>query len=132
MSLECTCKSGDDFCPRYNRAMGRYWQFCQGTSGLGRAKEEAYLGALAKTPGIASQLLGFGKALLDHALAGLPQVADATYQERLAVCQACPLLSAGKCIRCGCEIALKARWSEQKCPEMKWPGDQPGGCGCGS
>ncbi len=39
---------------------------------------------------------------------------------RLAVCAACPSLVNGRCQRCLCFVAEKARLSGRVCPDGKW------------
>lgn len=68
-------------------------------------------------PNLIDQAVGFGKAVVDHVMAGMPEVDDETYYARLGECEKCPLRAAGwKCKGCGCELLVKARWAEQRCP----------------
>lgn len=77
-------------------------------------------------PGIATQVLTFVKAAAKHVIAGMPTVSEAKFQERLAICRACPAYDAANhaCKRCGCNAGKglldKLRWSGSVCPEGKW------------
>lgn len=76
-------------------------------------------------PSLATKAVNFGRAVVSHARAGFPTVDDAIYQARLDTCHACPNLVlpgwiCGGPKGCGCNLKLKARWAEQKCPLSKW------------
>ncbi len=77
-------------------------------------------------PSLARKAVNLGRAVAQHVAAGLPKVDEATYRERLAVCQGCDQFTAqGHCRVCGCVMARKAWWAEQRCPLSKWPGETP-------
>lgn len=47
----------------------------------------------------------------------VPQVDDAAYHARLAVCSSCPdLLYGTTCRHCGCLVAVRAKLAEKSCP----------------
>lgn len=60
------------------------------------------------------------------AFAAQPGFVDrATYQRRLAVCEACDKRGGRlghKCSVCGCRVAWKAQGAAWDCPLGKWPG----------
>ena len=73
-------------------------------------------------PGLFTRAANFASAAVSHVRAGRPQLGDAAYEARLAICATCDqLLPGGQCAGCGCNLRLKARWSEQACPLDKWP-----------
>ena len=65
-----------------------------------------------------------GEALAEtirQAIEALPEEnrADAALVERrLALCQACPRLSAGLCALCGCYVEYRAAQRNRRCPEV--------------
>jgi Family of unknown function (DUF6171) len=67
------------------------------------------LGALGRAAG---QLLNGGPVLVD----------TEELERRLAICRACDQYRDGRCLRCGCAVALKARLESEtgKCPLLKW------------
>jgi hypothetical protein len=88
--------------------------------------EPGYLAIVAATPTTGPSLLrkaaNFGKAIVTHAVAGLPQVDDTTYEARLAICRACMFFTPEPmtCLKCGCDLNIKIRWADQHCPIGKW------------
>lgn len=53
---------------------------------------------------------------------GKPVVAAADLAERrVATCIECPYFRAGRCARCGCFVALKAKLVTERCPLGRWP-----------
>lgn len=72
-----------------------------------------------------STLIGrAARSLAVWAKAGFPVVDEATLAERLAACEACPLLvrRAGEpvCGACGCFVTAKARLASERCLEGRW------------
>lgn len=139
----------------------RYCQFCEGTSGLPREKEEAYLIQLGSKNGLVVQLKenndsktkelpslwqqakNLGKAVVKHA-ANLFQIApDSVIEMRKSICDSCDKLNAERrCSECGCYVDVKTKWASEECPLKKWMayaaekqedlGElKKGGCNCG-
>lgn len=132
----------------------RYCQFCEGTSGLSREKEEAYLIQLGvkngldiktsgspKLPSVWQQAKNLGKAALKHA-ANLFQICpDEVIEMRKGICGSCDKLNPERrCSECGCYVDVKAKWASEECPLKKWvaiandqssESEKSGGCGCG-
>lgn len=75
-------------------------------------------------PGLARRALNFAAALGRRARAlasGQPVVADPlTRFQRLLDCGNCPYREFGRCGRCGCPLAAKARWATETCPDNRW------------
>jgi hypothetical protein len=71
------------------------------------------------------QAAQFAAALGLHVAGGMEKVGEATYRERMAVCEACLLFWNGRCLKCGCrlegDVVAKARWARERCPLGKWP-----------
>ncbi len=67
------------------------------------------------------KITNFLNSLWHHFLSGMKKVSDGEYQARLDECDLCKFNIDGNCSKCGCIIAIKARWHTQKCPENKWP-----------
>lgn len=79
-------------------------------------------------PGILTQILSFGVAVIQHVAAGAPQANEAQKNARLAICQACEHYEPGRCRVCGCGLSMKAGWADQSCPldPPKWGPVTPG------
>ena len=63
------------------------------------------------------------KAIAMHVKDGMSKVSTKEYEERLKICDDCPLRDKNRCthMKCGCKLNLKARWKSEKCPDGKWP-----------
>lgn len=130
MTKHCSCEN--NFCEaRQEELSPRYFQYCQGTSGLPREKELWYLARLdgeASPPNIFQKAKNFAVAVAQQAATGFKEVDDAEYQRRLDICKDCPFVKKeGEtllCNKCGCKMSgtllAKARWASQKCPIDKW------------
>jgi hypothetical protein len=67
-------------------------------------------------------------AVASHAAAGFPTVSDEVHEARLALCRACvgpegyydPVQGQCRHPACGCNMRVKTRWTEQRCPLGKW------------
>lgn len=81
----------------------------------------------AKDPSLLQKAVNFTAAAIGHVMAGLPVLSDEKTQERLEICRSnqCGNYKDGSCRKCGCNLPLKARWAEQKCPEGLWPVTSP-------
>ncbi len=74
-------------------------------------------------PGLLRKVFNFGKAIARHTANGLKVVDKETYQLRLELCYACPLLKDShycQHVKCGCRVEKKAGWETEKCPVGKW------------
>jgi hypothetical protein len=79
----------------------------------------------ASAPSPKQMLKGFGKAALDHALAGLPKTPTEELAKRNAICEVCEHFGRegkweNRCKLCGCFMKVKAKWAEQHCKINKW------------
>ena len=67
----------------------------------------------------------FGTSILAWAVSGFPIVDRTTFEQRLAICQACPFwkprarFTLGKCEKCGC-TKLKHWLATERCPDKRW------------
>ena len=77
-------------------------------------------GGPPQLPGPLTQAVNFLGAAARHLVAGLPQAAAEELRRRLALCGACPHMVEDRCAKCGCPVAAKAAWREQRCPLGKW------------
>ena len=75
-----------------------------------------------KLPSIAKQATNFAGAVVKHVATGMGHVSAEKKQERLAICNNCPLVSKDKmrCTECGCHLASKTSWSSSSCPKGYW------------
>jgi hypothetical protein len=90
-------------------------------------------------PSLARKAVNFGKAIVHHVRAGVPQASDEAVAERFAICQGCELFETkgegvGQCNHktCGCALKRvglegrnKLRWADSKCPIGKWSAVEP-------
>lgn len=108
---------------------GRYGYMC----GQAAAGEPSQLGAIRALAGeprpafppIARQAVNFFGAVAGHVASGLAIVPEDERARRLAICEGCPSYDAptGRCRKCGCRMAIKARWASQVCPLGRWSED---------
>lgn len=73
-----------------------------------------------RRPSVATMAVNFAVALQKYVRAGMPNVPEPIYQERLSTCQRCRYLAGGACALCGCPVADKALWATEACPEKRW------------
>ena len=129
MLEKCECKN-PGFCKRYNCNIGkRHWQYCRGSSGLDRWKEEYLLSSFLEkqklAPTLLDRLKNFASAVIEHAKDGFSRVSEKDYKERTDICEPCEYCDKSNkvwsCNKCGCYIQIKASWASQDCPIGKWP-----------
>lgn len=62
------------------------------------------------------------KAVVKHVSDGMRKVELQEYQNRLNICNDCPLRVKNRCTHksCGCFIDKKAWWASEECPLDKW------------
>jgi len=77
-------------------------------------------GESQQPPSLAQKAVSFIGAVVNHAASGFAQAAPEELAKRQAICGTCPELSNGRCLKCGCNAALKAAWESSKCPLGKW------------
>jgi hypothetical protein len=129
----CQCQGAGD-CSILGRSVSlREYELCSGKCPAERPCDDGYRlrwiarhhGAAPQSPGMIEKLGHFAEAFLKHAATGFAHVEEAEYQQRLAICEACPKLQAGVCTQCGCatagKVLAKARWASESCPLGKWP-----------
>ena len=68
------------------------------------------------------QAKSFIKSLYLNIRSGFKHVSNAEYEDRLAVCTACPFLNykENRCQDCGCYVKVKARLIVEDCPQGYW------------
>lgn len=86
-----------------------------------------------RPPSLMRQAVTFGNAVVRHIRGGMRRVSPEAEARRKAICRECDRLSAGRCLECGCVIAIKTGWPGESCPLGKWTTEAPagrcGGCG---
>jgi hypothetical protein len=110
---------------------GRYAFFCRMAS-AGEPSQLANIRAVSGTPPVlaatpeyppllqqAGNLVG---AAVAHVASGMAKVDGEELARRLAICGGCTSYDpdAGRCRKCGCYLARKARWTSSGCPLGKW------------
>jgi uncharacterized protein DUF6171 len=72
-------------------------------------------------PPLREQARSLARAVVRHALAGMPATPPEVLAIRLAICGGCDQLQDGRCLACGCSVRHKAAWELEACPLGKWP-----------
>jgi hypothetical protein len=70
-----------------------------------------------RVPGLGSQLITFGKAVMKHAADGAKPAPTAVKEARLALCMVCPHRVDERCGKCGCPVESKTGWASESCPD---------------
>ena len=71
-------------------------------------------------PGKIKQLSNLVEDAKDIAKSGFKTVSRRCYNERVLVCQGCPMYRSGRCAVCSCNIAAKAAFAAEACPLAFW------------
>lgn len=138
--IDCDCTiPGGGFCPRHGvhktenmvalcQQGGKFWQAWE--RGKGPSVQPTPANAM---PPLAEQAWNLATAIgVFIAAPGL--VDSATYEARLAICDACEKRDEGRCSVCGCWLKWKARARVWQCPDEppRWLAvEKPRKCGCG-
>ncbi|QDU39657.1 hypothetical protein Mal4_40030 [Maioricimonas rarisocia] len=124
---QCVC-SGPGFCRRHQcrktlhwyrlcRMRADYFQLWEQGRGPGQLRPGE--------PGLATQVVNFGRAVLKHVANGRNQADTAVVAARLAACENCDSLDGLRRVcrepDCGCFVDRKARWESEDCPRGRWP-----------
>jgi len=72
-------------------------------------------------PPVRKQVWNLAKSLAAFVSDGCKTLPRGDYEARLKICDQCGFREGGRCIKCGCNLALKARGRAFVCPESKWP-----------
>lgn len=75
-------------------------------------------------PSLLKRAANLAGAVVQHLAAGMPEVTEAGFNARMAVCRGCEMLRPGDVCGhqgCGCFLQIKAHWADQACPLGKWP-----------
>ncbi len=75
----------------------------------------------AKLPPMHERVVSFGKSLVKHVKGGMQQAELSQWMARANACENCDQYDGKRCVLCGCNIKVKARWKEQTCPLDRWP-----------
>jgi hypothetical protein len=73
-----------------------------------------------KLPPLGRRLWNAAVSLAEFVTDGCHTVTAEQYAERLETCDSCPERQNTRCLRCGCNLAVKARGRAFKCPLGKW------------
>lgn len=74
-----------------------------------------------RRPPLKRQLWNLAESLAAFVADGLKTVSKEQYEARLKICDACDQRRDNRCLKCGCNLSLKARGRAMKCPLDKWP-----------
>jgi hypothetical protein len=112
----------------------KHYRFCELVDPANPAFAQGYVDMLrdyeegaqagAEPPGVLQKAANLAKAIVTHAVAGFPERSDEDTEAVLAICRTCEFNPTGaehpSCSKCGCNMNIKARWKDQKCPVGKW------------
>lgn len=119
-------------CPRWPTNHTRYCEWVDPSHSGYRLDGREVLIRIASTPHDATvvqngpslwqKAKNLSGAIVDHVAAGLPHADDKTIEHRLEVCHTCEHFDTAysRCRKCGCNMTIKVRWAEQRCPVGKW------------
>jgi hypothetical protein len=71
-------------------------------------------------PPLTTQAANLFQSVVAFVGEGCGIVDDATYRQRLEICQSCDRRSGKRCAACGCWINVKARGRAFRCPIGRW------------
>lgn len=74
-------------------------------------------------PSLIRKAANFGRAVIQHAVAGFPEADGTTVAQRLEICRTCENYDSGppaRCRACGCFLDIKLTWADQRCPINRW------------
>ena len=76
-----------------------------------------------KIPPLSKRIVNYGKAQVEHTLAGRKLITKNEFLRRLSICSSneCGYFRDDwTCLKCGCPMKTKAEWAEQVCRLNKW------------
>lgn len=73
-------------------------------------------------PSLFQKIVNLSRAVTQHVAAGLQHTDEETVKYRLEICHTCDRFNPthSTCRVCGCNMTIKAKWAEQRCPINKW------------
>lgn len=80
-------------------------------------------------PSIWEMAKNLAGSMVDFTLSGFSLAPEEVYQERLSICQSCEFYVDKRCLKCGCQMDIKAKISAVECPIKKWLVYTPGNSG---
>lgn len=72
-------------------------------------------------PPLRRQAWNLARSLAAFVADGCRTVDAEQYRQRLETCDTCEHRRNGRCMKCGCRLAIKARGRAFRCPIDKWP-----------
>lgn len=75
-----------------------------------------------RMPSTARRAKNYATASARHAVSNFPTASAEVVEQRLAECRRCELFDGTHCLHpeCGCPMANKVNWAEQRCPIGNW------------
>lgn len=74
-----------------------------------------------KRPTTSTKIINLAKATAKFVADKGKTVSPANYEVRLKECNNCVYHEDNRCELCGCNLTVKAKWRQEKCPLGKWP-----------
>lgn len=95
---------------------------CTKCGNIKKVGEEEEVVEKRELPPLTEQAANFGKSMVNFAASGFKTTGKGDYDRRLSICHACPanMFNGGRCMDCGCVVALKAKVETEKCPLGFW------------
>jgi len=108
------CKTND----RYFRA----WEHGHGPGQVKFSDPPPTRGApcSGKMPPLATRAWNLAAAMVAFVSDGCHLVDAAEYERRLSICDGCEHRAGNRCLKCGCNLSLKARGRAFRCPLGRW------------
>jgi len=126
----CEC-GGPGYCNRHKIYKNQIlFEHCQ------RGEVCTVNGQLIEPPSYLQKIVNYGIAKTKHIIAGSPEVTNEVFNERISICQECPLFNSNnrECNKCGCPVDEKCKWATEECPDKppRWNTVARGTSGCKS
>lgn len=107
------------YCAAHGRVhKGEELMWCLSDTPYGEEFREWLGPPKTKPPSLLTQAATLATAVVQHAAAGFP--AAENQPQRLAICMGCEFFQAPRCLKCGCNVRVKAAMGLEKCPVGKW------------
>jgi len=73
-----------------------------------------------KTPTVATMATGLVQDAGKIVSSGMKFATEEDYKKRIEICNACEAVQDGRCLKCGCYMSIKAKFTAMRCPINLW------------
>ena len=125
----CECPASG-WCARHNVDKNDHWVFLCRTradyfqmweQGVGPGQAVPAAGTGGQNPSILGMAWNLATSLAAFVADGCKTVTAEEYKQRLEICSGCDQRYGNNCLKCGCNLPLKAHGRAFECPLAKWP-----------